>query len=148
MACWDEGSAGVLRLPSGRRVRGRGLNRGRGSEQFAPRAELAVLLTLRRPPATAIEDRWIRWPDFGVPLHRDEARTALLDAWDRCSAERVEVACGGGVGRTGTALACLAVLDGLGPDEAIAHVRRHHHRRAVETPWQRQWVRRFAAAQL
>ena len=33
----------------------------------------------------------------------------------RAAGERVEVACRGGVGRTGTALAALAVLDGLAP---------------------------------
>ena len=38
--------------------------------------------------------------------------------------ERVEVACRGGVGRTGTALAALAVLDGLRPGDAVHWVRR------------------------
>jgi protein-tyrosine phosphatase len=55
----------------------------------------------------------------------------------------VELACGGGVGRTGTALACLAVLDGVPADEAVDYVRRHYHPSAVETPWQRRFVRRF-----
>ncbi|WP_425336872.1 protein phosphatase [Streptomyces sviceus] len=61
----------------------------------------------------------------------------------RSAAERVEIACGGGRGRTGTALACLAVLDGVPPREAVAYVREHYHRRAVETPWQRRYVQRF-----
>jgi protein-tyrosine phosphatase len=56
--------------------------------------------------------------------------------------ERVEVACRGGVGRTGTALAALAVLDGLVPADAVHRVRADYHRRAVETPWQRRWLRR------
>ncbi|MFD0818813.1 protein phosphatase, partial [Micromonospora zhanjiangensis] len=55
--------------------------------------------------------------------------------------DRVEVACGGGVGRTGTALAALAVLDGLDPDAAVAWVRAGYRRRAVETVWQRRWLR-------
>jgi protein-tyrosine phosphatase len=50
------------------------------------------------------------------------------------------VACGGGIGRTGTALAALAVLDGLTPREALRWVRAGYHRRAVETPWQRRWL--------
>ncbi|WP_430625935.1 protein-tyrosine phosphatase family protein, partial [Streptomyces albus] len=58
--------------------------------------------------------------------------------------ERVEVACGGGKGRTGTALACVAVLDGVPADEAVSYVRAHYTPRAVETPWQRRYVRRFA----
>jgi protein-tyrosine phosphatase len=58
----------------------------------------------------------------------------------------VEVACGGGRGRTGTALACLAVLDGVPAHEAVGYVRAHYDARAVETPWQRRYVRRFAGS--
>ena len=49
----------------------------------------------------------------------------------------------GGVGRTGTVIACLAVLTGLSPADAVAWARANYHRRAVETPWQRRWVTRF-----
>ena len=55
----------------------------------------------------------------------------------------MEVACGGGIGRTGTALACLAVLDGVAPREAVAYVCAGYDRRAVQTPWQRRYVERF-----
>lgn len=48
-----------------------------------------------------------------------------------------------GRGRTGTALACVAVLDGVPAAEAVDYVRRHYDRRAVETPWQRRYVRGF-----
>ena len=58
-------------------------------------------------------------------------------------AERVEIACSGGHGRTGTALACLAVLDGVPSHQAVAYVREHYAPRAVETPWQRRFVSRF-----
>ncbi|MBX6748191.1 MAG: hypothetical protein IRY85_00730 [Micromonosporaceae bacterium] len=54
----------------------------------------------------------------------------------------MEIACRGGIGRTGTALAALAVLDGLAPPAAVAWVRDAYHPRAVETPWQRWWLRR------
>jgi protein-tyrosine phosphatase len=64
-------------------------------------------------------------------------------AWARAETERVEIACGGGHGRTGTALACLAVLDGLPGRQAIAYVRPHYAAQAVETPWQRRYVARF-----
>lgn len=67
----------------------------------------------------------------------------LHEVWERAGAERVEVACGGGRGRTGTALACLATLDGVPAAEAVGYVRRHYHRQAVETPWQRRFVTRF-----
>ncbi len=69
----------------------------------------------------------------------------MRDAWERARTQRVEVACGGGRGRTGTALACIAVLDGVPADDAVAFVRRHFDPHAVETPWQRRYVARFAA---
>jgi protein-tyrosine phosphatase len=78
------------------------------------------------------------------PADRDHALATLREAHRRAATERVEVACGGGVGRTGTALAVLAVLSGVEPAEAVAWVRATHHPRAVETPWQRRWVRRVS----
>jgi protein-tyrosine phosphatase len=60
-------------------------------------------------------------------------------------AERVEIACAGGHGRTGTALACLAILDGVPGTEAVAFVREHYYSHAVETPGQRRYVSRWSA---
>lgn len=89
------------------------------------------------------ESRWLRWPDFRLPADARQAREVLNEAWARAVDGRVELACGGGRGRTGTALACLAVLDGVPPAEAVAYVRAHYDRRAVETPWQRRYATRF-----
>lgn len=60
--------------------------------------------------------------------------------------ERVEIACAGGRGRTGTALACLAALDGVPACEAVAYVREHYDPRAVETLWQRRIRHRLASS--
>lgn len=87
----------------------------------------------------------MRWPDFWLPTDRAAAIRALLETWRRAEHERVEVACGGGIGRTGTALAALAMIDGMNADDAIGLVRREYHPRAVETPWQRAWLRRRVA---
>ncbi|WEV28420.1 protein-tyrosine phosphatase family protein [Streptomyces sp. 71268] len=140
IATWEPAAAGVLRLPSGRLVRGRGL---RHPLPDGPRPDFALYLRGRRPPPVAWEARWVRWPDFWLPKDRAAFGQALRQAWARAEAERVEVACGGGVGRTGTALACLAVLDGVPAGEAVAYVRRHYAPRAVETPWQRRFVAAF-----
>lgn len=138
---WEVGAEGVLVLPSGRCVRGRAL---RKPIPPGPTPQFAVHLLGRAPAPVAWQSRWVRWPDFLLPLDRNAARAALTEAWDRAQVERVEVACAGGRGRTGTALACLCVLEGMGADQAVAFVRAHYHRHAVETPWQHRWVRRFA----
>ena len=139
---WDESDPGVLRLPSGRLVRGRGLRRP--LDPAAPVPSYGVYLLGKQPPAFSWESHWLRWPDFRLPTDRATARTVLIDAWTRAATERVELACGGGRGRTGTALACLAVLDGVPAEEAVAYVRARYDRHAVETPWQRRFVRNFA----
>jgi hypothetical protein len=128
---------GLVTLPGGVRVRGRRL-----TDQVSP-ADFALLLAAG--PVPVWPHRHIRWPDFWVPTDLEDALNALREAYRRAVVgERVEVACGGGVGRTGTALAALAILDGLTPDEALTWVRANHHPRAVETPWQRRWLRRVA----
>jgi len=139
---WDPAGEGVLSLPSGRLVRGRGLRRPLPE---GPEPAFAVHLLGGPPPSVPWESQWLRWPDFRLPADRAAARTVLREAWARAEGERVEVACGGGRGRTGTALACLAVLDGVPAREAVAYVRRNYHRGAVETPWQRRYVARFTA---
>ncbi|WP_217224931.1 protein-tyrosine phosphatase family protein [Streptomyces anulatus] len=138
---WNAADPAVLALPSGRLVRGRGL---RKPLPAGPEPDFAVYLLGRTPPPVAWESRWLRWPDFRLPADRAAARDLLEEVWERAAGTRVEVACGGGMGRTGTALACLAVLDGVPADEAVAFVRDGYHRRAVETPWQRRYVRNFA----
>lgn len=99
-----------------------------------------MYLQARDPGPFAWEHRWVRWPDFRTPTSRDDAVSALREAYERSATQRVEIACGGGVGRTGTALAAIAVLAGVPSTEAVAWVRRRYNKRAVETPWQRRWV--------
>lgn len=137
---WDLAETGVLQLPSGRLVRGRGLH---GRLPDGPDPDFGIYLLARPPVPFDWESRWVRWPDFRSPHDPAAAYSALYEAWVRAGRQRVEIACGRGRGRTGTALACLAVLDGLSPDEAIEFVRRRYHRRAVETPWQRKVVVRM-----
>jgi hypothetical protein len=153
---WRPDEAGVLALPSGRLVRGRGL-RGpmpsghpptfRVSRLGAEPPELACHSTTpptARDRAEGRPWRWVRWPDFRLPADPAYAREVFLEAWRRAEGERVEIACFGGRGRTGTALACLAVLDGVPAADAVRYVRERYHPHAVETPWQKRFVRRFA----
>jgi protein-tyrosine phosphatase len=141
-AAWDPAAAGVLRLPSGRLVRGRALLRP-VPPGVSP--DFGLYLLGHEPPAVGWEARWLRWPDFGLPSDPTAAEDALREAWARASSERVEIGCAGGNGRTGTALACLAILDGVPGREAVRYVRAHYAARAVETPGQRRFVARFPA---
>lgn len=122
-------------MPGGARVRGRRLAAGASPADFA--------LVLAPGPVPSWPYRRVRWPDFWVPADTSDALDALHCA-HRLAYEgaRVEVACHGGKGRTGTALAALAVLDGLSPRAAVSLVRQHYHPGAVEMPWQRWWLHR------
>ena len=127
---------GVVTLPSGIQVRGRALT--------APAHPADFTLVLADGPRPAWPHRRIAWPDFWIPTDRDDALDALDEGLQRArSGERVEVACRGGRGRTGTALAAMATLEGLPARQAVAWVRAHYHPHAVETPWQRLWLRRL-----
>jgi hypothetical protein len=128
---------GVVELPDGRRVRGTGVRHRR---EEAPPPDFAVYLLGRDPRISDWPNQWVRWRDFHVPTSTHDAVSALRAAHARAATERVELACAGGRGRTGSALAVLAVLSGVGPDEAVAWVRAHYHPKAVETRPQRRWI--------
>jgi protein-tyrosine phosphatase len=132
---------GVLALPSGRFVRGRGL---RGPDPDGPDPEFGLYVVASEPFGVPWEFRWVEWPDYGLPSDPAAMRQSLVEAWERADRERIEVGCMGGRGRTGTALACIAVLDGVRADEAVEYVRRHYHPDAVETQEQHQFVAEFA----
>jgi hypothetical protein len=140
---WPDDLPGVLVLPSGRRVRGRSLRCGLPD---GPQPTAGLYLLGHRPPPTPWPSQWLRWPDFGLPWRPGRALQVVARARSTAGVERVEVACAGGTGRTGTVLAGMAVLDGLDPDQAVAWVRERYRPRAVETPWQRQYLRLFAVA--
>jgi hypothetical protein len=87
----------------------------------------------------------IQWEDYGLPADSDATADAICNAFQRARrGERVEVGCIGGLGRTGTVLACMAILAGVAPDYAVGWVRQHYDPAAVETPEQEDWVLWFA----
>jgi hypothetical protein len=138
---WELGP-GVIELPDGARLRGRGLRAGVVPE---PPPEWALYVVGKRPASTPWPSRWLRCRDFWIPSDTRDARAAFEEAHRLAVAGvRVEVACGGGKGRTGTALACIVQLAGVPAHDATAWVRERYDRRAVETPWQRRYVRRFS----
>ena len=140
----------AIQLPDGAWVRGRGL---RDPAPGGPPPEFGLYLgtgRLRAGHTFAWPHEWLAWPDFLLPLDTDAAVERILDLHRRAlDGQRVEVACGGGVGRTGTVVAGLAILGGVPAGDAVAWARANYRRRAVETPWQRRWLtNRFAPALL
>lgn len=140
MDVWETGD-GIIEFPDGRRLRGRGL---RQSLRDCPAPEFGVYLTGRDPNIEGWPYRWVRWRDFRLPDSTADAVAALREAHQHAASERVEIACGGGVGRTGTALVVLAVLSGVDVNDAVAWVREHYHPRGIETRRQRFWANEVA----
>lgn len=134
---WSTDDPGVVELPSGCRIRGRRLTHEMPAGTLPT---FAVQLAGRRPPEPAWERVWIPWKDFWLPADPAAATRILRDAHARAATDRVEIGCGGGVGRTGTALAAICVLEGMSTDDAVEWVRAHYHPRAVEVPWQRRYL--------
>jgi hypothetical protein len=138
---WEPGP-GVVEFPDGARVRGAALR----GDRPQPDPEWGLYLLGSAPPDLSWPSRWLRWPDFWLPRDTADARSAFEEAHHRATEGcRVEIACGGGRGRTGTALACIAQLSGIAAADAIPWVRTHYRPNAIETPWQRRYARRFSA---
>lgn len=110
------------------------------------------------------DDELLRWGDRDIVRHAaamglevdrypirdgeapsDEgAMDAILASISAARAHgEVAVACMGGVGRSGTVVACALVAAGWEPDAAIERVRRVRHPTAVETQEQEVFVRKF-----
>ena len=139
------GLVGSIALPDGTAVRGRGRR-----EPLPPGPAPEFGLYLGKPGGWEPEwsAEWIDWPDFRTPRDADRAAAAVVRAYEQARAGcRVEVACGGGTGRTGTVIACMAVLAGCPVDDAVGWTRKNYRRHAVETPGQRRWIRWFVAQQ-
>lgn len=84
---------------------------------------------------------YLDWPDFGVPDSSSTVMSTVAAILKRAQdGESVEIGCIGGHGRTGTALACAAVLTGCPPDQAVDWVRRTYCPQAIETSAQEMFV--------
>lgn len=130
----------IVTFPDGSRVRAASLADRRVND---PERAYGLYLDARWAPAWPADV--IAWPDFGLPIEPDVAASQIADAFLRARrGELVEVGCLGGSGRTGTVLACMAVLAGVPPPEAVPWVRAAYRQEAVETAEQEAWVQWFA----
>lgn len=83
------------------------------------------------------------WPDMTAPT---KVGIKFWQELHRLLPQHTAVACMGGHGRTGTALAALLVADGMGGQAAIDRVRKEHCPRAIETKEQEEYIRGLAKA--
>lgn len=99
-----------------------------------------------REQKVGTEDVWLPIRDFSVP-RKDQTREALKATIRLMLAgHMVYVGCQGGFGRTGLFLALLAKV--FGRRDPIQYVRKHYHRKAVETKEQERFVRSFDVRRL
>ena len=104
-------------------------------------------LCLEAHAARVGEATWrVDVPDFGLP---DEAAlraalTAMLAALRAAPDGTYHIGCKAGLGRTGTAMACLAIMAGAVEGDPVAWLRAAYNPEAIETPAQEDFVRRFA----
>ncbi|MCK5246315.1 protein tyrosine phosphatase, partial [Candidatus Bipolaricaulota bacterium] len=82
------------------------------------------------------------------PADRKAAANQIITAFERAkNGERLEIGCIGGLGRTGTVLACMAILSGVSAEGAVDWGRTNYDSRAVETSEQEDWVLWFGEFQ-
>lgn len=131
----------IVTFPDGTRVRGSSIADRRVDD---PERSFGLYLDARWAPTWPADV--IAWRDFGLPEDGESAAQKIQAAFARAHrGEVVEVGCLGGSGRTGTVLACMAVLAGVPCGDAVAWIRQVYKAEAVETAEQQEWVRWFAA---
>lgn len=133
----------MVRFPDGTQVTASRLSSRR---EVYPKRDFGLYLDPSWAPTWDAEV--VDWPDFGLPASPKCAAKQIKNAFGRAqSGQHIEIGCIGGVGRTGTVLACMAVLSGVLPEDAVTWVRDHYHPGAVETEAQEAWVKWFATSE-
>lgn len=92
----------------------------------------------------------LKWPDQGAPQIEHAWWSRLLDVIVRDYFGHVIIACVGGHGRTGTAMAALMLVDnpGMSVREAVETVRAYHCKKSVESMFQFRYLGGFRPKEL
>ena len=103
-------------------------------------------LCLEADAARIGEAEWrLDVPDYGMP---DEAAlravlAQMLGAMRAAPDGAYHIGCKAGIGRTGTVMACLAIMAGAVEGDPVAWLRAAYYQGAIETPGQEAFVRGF-----
>jgi hypothetical protein len=131
----------VITLPCGSRVRPAASYERREDD---PERGFGLYMDPHWAPTWPSE--MIEWENLGLPIDFEHAARAIRDAYAKAQqGALIEVGCQGGIGRTGTVIACMAILAGIPAGEAVTWVRERYLVRAVETRSQEWWVLWFDA---
>lgn len=85
------------------------------------------------------------WEDWGVPDNITGLRRALMWLQEQVHEGKVvEIGCMGGHGRTGTALACVLLLQGVNAKKAINRIWNSYCDEAIESQRQIEFINAFA----
>jgi protein-tyrosine phosphatase len=103
-------------------------------------------LCLEADAARIGEAEWrLDVPDYGVP--NEAALRAILaqmlEAMRAAPNDAYHIGCKAGIGRTGTVMACLAIMAGAVEGDPVAWLRTAYFQGAIETPGQEAFVRSF-----
>ena len=118
---------------------------------FDAMPEAARGLCLEARAARVAEAAWqLDVPDFGLP---DEAAlravlAQMLEAMRAAPNDAYHIGCKAGIGRTGTVMACLAIMAGAVEGDPVAWLRAAYFQGAIETPGQEAFVRGFTGERL
>jgi protein-tyrosine phosphatase/nicotinamidase-related amidase/aminoglycoside phosphotransferase (APT) family kinase protein len=149
------GRLGITICP-GRRDRGRDLGADLAQLRSAGATRLLCLSTDAelewagvsdlgsRARAAGLDYRSLAVPDQGTPEQREALEVVHWCYAGTRAGESVVVTCLGGLGRSGTVVACCLIAAGMTSDEAIVTVRAARGPRAVETVAQENFVATFA----
>ena len=85
----------------------------------------------------------VNWSDMGVVPLTDFSEIVAWCMTQIKHGEKLDIACVGGHGRTGTLLAGILVFQNYTADEAIDKVRKEHCNRAIETVAQEQLIKQY-----
>lgn len=86
------------------------------------------------------------WPDFSVPTNLKATAEAIKEFYLLANhGKKIEIGCIGGHGRTGTALACMAILAGVPAAQAGNWVKTNYCKEAIESQIQWWYIKWFDA---
>ena len=123
-----------IQYPDGTKIYASSHHSTRAKDELQPTLGF-YLDDIWRPDCLAI---MVPWTDHGLPrIKYETVAQTIVNTFEKAkSGEIVEVGCIGGHGRTGTVLACFAILAGVKAKNAVSWVQKNYCKNAIESDLQ------------